>query len=374
VAVTFNVTDRVSGDALRNVPADATAVTGVLTASNSTARGYLSLTPAPINSPTTSTLNFPLGDARSTGVTVPLSDTGTLSLTYVGAALGSTCDAAFDITGFFVLGTSGSTYFALSPNRILDSRTTIGSMTGGLTAGTARGFTVTGRTPGVAATNVPADAVAVTGTLTVTGQSAAGYLSLGPEYLASPTTASLFFPKGDNRATGLTVKLGPSGELGVTFTSATVGATTNVIFDVNGYFLAGESGAMYVPVTPSRILDTRAAKPLGQFKAIHPYLAAGFAVTGRAPADPGTNIPTGAVAVTGSLTVTGQTAAGFLSLTKTPINKPTTSALNFPKGDNRATGVTVPLGTGGKLWVTYGAAPSTMTTNVVFDVSGYFVN
>lgn len=160
----------------------------------------------------------------------------------------------------------------------------------------------------------------------------------------------------------------------MTFTSTTAGAKTDVVFDVNGYFVAGESGAMYVPVTPNRILDTRAAKPLGQFKAIHAYLAATFQVTGRLPADPGRNIPTGAVAVTGILTVTAQTAAGFLSLTKTPINKPTTSSLNFPKGDNRATGVTVPLGTGGKLSVTYGAAPSTMTTAVVFDVSGYFVN
>ena len=371
-AATFAVTNRAPGDATRNVPSGAIAVTGVLSVSSSTALGYLALTPKPIDRPTTSTLNFPKGDARATGVTVPLSTTGTLSVTY--AATTGTAQAAFDVTGYFLAGTSGSTYVALTPNRILDSRAAYkNGMTSGLTAGTHKSFTVVGRTPTDATSNVPSNAVAVTGTLTVTSQSAAGYLSLGPEALDKPTTASLYFPKGDNRATGLTVKLGTGGKLNVTFTSSTAGAKTDVVFDVNGYFLAGGSGAMYVPLTPNRILDTRKAKPLGQFKAIHPYTAATFAVTGRVPTDVTQNVPTAAVAVTGILTVTSQTALGYLALTKTPINKPTTSSLNFPRGDNRATGVTVPLGTGGKLSVTYGASPSSMTTHVIFDVSGYFV-
>jgi hypothetical protein len=369
-AVTFTVINQNAGDPTRNVPANAVAVTGVLSVSNSTALGYLALTPTPVDRPSTSTLNFPKGDARATGVTVPLSPTGTLSVTY--AATTGTADASFDLTGYFLAGTSGSTYFALTPNRILDSRNTNGAMLGGLTAGTHMSFQVTGRVAGDSTQNVPANAVAVTGTLTVTGQTAPGFLTVGPDALDAPTTASLFFPKGDNRATGLTVKLGSGGKLNVTYTSATAGAKTQVIFDVNGYFLGGESGAMYVPVTPNRLVDTRSK--LGLSAAIKAYKAATFQVTGRVPADATKNVPTGAVAVTGSLTVTGQTALGYLALTKTPINNPTTSTLNFPKGDNRATGVTVPLGPGGKLSVTYGASPSTMSTAVIFDVSGYFVN
>lgn len=353
------------------VPVNASAVTGVLTVSGASYKGWLALTPEPNNAPTTSTINFPAADSRSTGVTVPLGSGGKLSLTY-GAPAGNTAAGTFDVTGYFVTGTGGSTYFALTPNRILDSRTAIGAMTGGLTAGTARGFAVTGQTPSNTTTNVPADAIAITGTLTVTGQTAPGFLSLGPDALPSPTTASLYFPKGDNRATGLTIKLGAGGTLNVTYTSAVAGATTNVIFDVNGYFVPGGSGAMYVSVTPNRLVDSR--KKLGLAAAIHPYKAATFHVTGRVPTDGSQNIPAGAVAVTGTLTVTNQTALGYLALTKTAINKPTTSTLNFPKGDNRATGVTVPLGTGGTLSVTYGASPSTMTTAVIFDVSGYFVN
>jgi Fibronectin type III domain len=353
------------------VPVNASAVTGVLTVSGASYKGWLALTPEPNNAPTTSTINFPAADSRSTGVTVPLGSGGKLSLTY-GAPAGNTAAGTFDVTGYFVIGTGGSTYFALTPNRILDSRTAIGAMTGGLTAGTPRGFAVTGQTPSVTTTNVPADAIAVTGTLTVTGQTAPGFLSLGPDALPSPTTASLYFPKGDNRATGLTIELGAGGTLNVTYTSAVAGATTNVVFDVNGYFVPGGSGAMYVSVTPNRLVDSR--KKLGIAAAIHPYKAATFHVTGRVPTDGSQNIPAGAVAVTGTLTVTNQSALGYLALTKTAINKPTTSTLNFPKGDNRATGVTVPLGAGGTLSVTYGASPSIMTTAVIFDVSGYFVN
>jgi hypothetical protein len=372
VPATFAVTGQDLGDPSGNVPAGATAVTGVLSVSGATNVGFLSLTPvAPVGPPTTSTLNFPAGDARATGVTVTLSNTGTLSLTY-GATTG-TADATFDVTGYFILGTSGSTYFALTPNRILDSRASakIGITTGQLVAGTHKSFAVIGRAPTDSTKNVPAGAIAVTGTLTVTGQTAAGFLTLGPDPLDAPSTASLFFPIGDNRATGLTIKLASDGSLDVTFTSSTAGAKTDAIFDVNGYFLPGESGAMYVPLTPNRLVDTRIK--LGIAAKIKSHVAATFQVTGRVPADPTQNVPAGAVAITGTLTVTGQSALGWLALTNLPNNNPTTSSLNFPKGDNRATGVTVPLSSAGKLSVTYGAVAGA-TTAVVFDVSGYFVN
>jgi hypothetical protein len=81
-------------------------------------------------------------------------------------------------------------------------------------------------------------------------------------------------------------------------------------------------------------------------------------------------VPANAIGVTGTLTVTRQDVEGYLSLTPTKIDIPTTSTLNFLK-DNRATGVTVPLG-GGKLAIAY--APTRYRyTDAVFDVSGYFI-
>jgi hypothetical protein len=44
--------------------------------------------------------------------------------------------------------------------------------------------------------------------------------------------------------------------------------------------------------------------------------------------------------------------------------------VNFPARDNRANGVTVQLGTGGVLWVTFEGKYA--NAEVVFDVTGYF--
>jgi hypothetical protein len=150
------------------------------------------------------------------------------------------------------------------------------------------------------------------------------------------------------------------------------------VFDVNGYFVPGTSGAMFVPLTPNRIVDSRPTVAgqhtnTGLSTYLRNRIAATFIVTNRLPADPTRNVPSGAVAITGTLTVTAQTYQGWLSLTPLPNNNPTTSNLNFPKGDNRATGVTVPIATTGRCSVTYGGAAGART-HVLFDVSGYFVN
>ena len=361
VGVTIQVTNQFVGQDGINVPSSATAVTGVVSVSHATFGGYIALMPVAANSSLTSSLNFPTGDARATGVTVPLAPNGSMGVLF--GALRGTTDAVFEITGYFTAGTANNTYFALTPNRILDSRPAAknGITTGPLVSGTHKTFQVTGRSTDSTKV-VPSWAVAVTGTLTVTDQKKPGFLSLGPDPLDTPQTSSLFFPVGDNRATGLTVMLGTGGTLSVTFTSSVPGATTNVVFDVNGFFAPGVAGATYVPVTPARIFDTRTPKkPLVVNRGIT------FPVTGKG------TVPSTAVAVTGTLTVTQQTAGGYLSLTKTATNAPTTSTLNFPKGDDRATGVTVPLGPGGVLGICYVPSSRATTTMAIFDVTGYFL-
>jgi hypothetical protein len=79
-----------------------------------------------------------------------------------------------------------------------------------------------------------------------------------------------------------------------------------------------------------------------------------------------------AVAVTGNLTVTDQTAAGFVFLGPVATNAPTSSTINFPVNDNRANGVTVPLGAGGSLSATYASNVSSAHVELLLDVTGYF--
>ena len=93
------------------------------------------------------------------------------------------------------------------------------------------------------------------------------------------------------------------------------------------------------PITPSARPGCSTAGPAtacrDRFKN---HVARTFQVAGRG------GVPSGAIAVTGNLTVTGQSAPGYLYLGPAPVNDPTSSTLNFPAGDNRANGVTVALG------------------------------
>ena len=100
-------------------------------------------------------------------------------------------------------------------------------------------------------------------------------------------------------------------------------------------------GATYKPLTAARVLDTRTGAGLsGEFATNVPRT---FQVTGRG------GVPAGATAVTGNLTVVGQTRRGYVALTPDPVANPDTSTLNFPVGDTRANGLTLPLSAAGKL-------------------------
>ncbi len=163
----------------------------------------------------------------------------------------------------------------------------------------------------------------------------------------------------------MTVALGSAGTLSVTYVAPTSGPTTYVVFDVTGYFTQDMTGAVYVPLDPSRILDTRngtggIAGPIGE------HSAQTFKVSGNG------GVPSSASAVTGNLTVTGQTANGYLFLGPVPTNNPTSSTLNFPVGDDRANAVTVALGPSGTLSLTLVDPTAGQSAYGIFDVTGYF--
>ena len=152
----------------------------------------------------------------------------------------------------------------------------------------------------------------------------------------------------------MTLALGAGGTLSATYLY-TVGATTDFIFDVTGYFVPDATGATYVPLTPARLLDTRVGNGLsGKFTANTPRT---FQVTGRG------GVPANATGVTGNFTVTNQTAAGAAFLGPNSTASPATSTLNFPLGDTRANGVTLALGAGGTLSATYLYTPAPPPTS-----------
>jgi hypothetical protein len=345
---TFQVTGR------NGIPAGAVAITGNATVVNSGASSSIYLGPHPITRPPTSTINFNKGQVTNYGVTVALSGTGTMSATYL--AWSGTTDLVLDATGYFTPGTGGDTYHPLTPARLLDTRVGNG-MSGKLKANTPRTFVVRGRG------GVPSNARAVTGNVTVVNSTAGWAVYFGPAPVVKPGASTINFTRSQIQGNSLTVALSSKGTLSATFMSGS-GNTTDLVFDVTGYYTADGSGASYVPIAPARLLDTRVDVGLtGKLSANTPQA---FQVTGRG------GVPTNEAGVTGVVSVFNQTNGWAVFVGPVPTAKPKTSALNFRKGDVNANGVTVALGAGGSLSVTYMSAARS-TADVVLDVTGYFM-
>jgi len=340
------------------IPTDAIAVTGNVTVTGQTAAGYVSITTTATATPGSSTLNFPLGDTRANNVTASLASDGRLSAVYMAGA-GRKAHVIFDVTGYFLPGPEDAGYNPMTPVRILDSRAGIGVGLGGrFRNGVPRQLTVAGAAAGA----IPIGAVAVTANLTVVGQTSAGYVSVMTQSDSTPATSNLNVPKGDIRANGLTATL-QGGSIWLVFKGAT-GSRTDLILDVTGYYLAAGDGLAFFPLDPGRLMDSRStvlSGLTGRFAGTVPRTLTAAGHWG---------IPPGAQAVSGNLTVVAQTAAGYAAITPEPDSTPSTSSLNFPVGDVRANGVTVPLHSG-TMALVYMAGTS-RRTHLVLDVTGYF--
>jgi hypothetical protein len=346
---TFQVTGR------GGIPSNATAVTGNVTVVNSTYSWAVYLGPDPVAYPSTSTINFKTGEVAGNGLTVALGSGGTLSATFVSSA-SKTTDLVFDVSGYFTPDTSGATYHPMTPIRLLDSRSGNG-LSAKLVANTPATFQITGRG------GVPAGATAVTGNVTVVNSTYSWAAYLGPLPIANPATSTINFKAGEVKGNSLTVALSGTGSLSATFMS-TSGNTTDLVFDVTGYYTADATGTRYVPLTPARLLDTRVGNGLtGTFGANAPQT---FQVSGRG------GIPTTATGVTGNVTVVNETYSWAVFVGPVATVSPGTSTINFVKGDVKGNGLTVALGSGGTLSATYMSSAGN-TTDLVLDVTGYYV-
>jgi hypothetical protein len=308
--------------------------------------------------------------------------------TYSSQTVTATDTITASITGSETVSVNypASTYHAVTPARVLDTRPTVKSgnptnigLSSKFTAGTVRTFAVGGArfVGGGSAVAVPSNAVAVTGNLTIVNETTAGLVALGPTMTPTGAVTTINFAKGDIRANNVTVGLAPNGTLQAVFRSSTPGATTDVIFDVTGYFLANASGATYHTVAPGRVLDTRPTGGgntniglSGKFanRVVRTFAVAGVNAIGWGSA----LVPSKATADTGNLTVTNATSAGYVSLGPTMTTTPSTSTLNVAAGNNRANGVTVALKSGSLQAVWAGTTGS--SADLIFDVTGYFTS
>ena len=285
------------------------------------------------------------GPTTATGMTLVGTPGTTYTLTVVAADNAGHTSAP--VTATVTVPLSG-TYHPLTPTRMIDSRSGLG-FTGPLASRSSVVVPVAS-----SAGPVPANATAVVLNVTATGSALPGFLSVGP--VATTAVSNINYGAGQTIATLVTAQLGAGGT--VTVTNA--GGPVQVVADVQGYFTADTSGAVYVPLTPTRLVDTRVGKGIAA-----PIGAAGSAAVQVAGA---AGVPLGATAVVVNLTAVSPTGPGFLSAGPAASTK--TSVLNFATGGTVANLVMAQLSPTGTLTLSNGASTP---VNVIADVQGYLV-
>ena len=252
------------------------------------------------------------------------------------------------------IGQPGSTFKAVSPTRLLDSR--LGTGPSGvwgatkLVAGTPRSLQITG---GI----IPANATAVIANVTATGSSAASFLTVYPADENTPNASNVNFGAGQTIPNLVTVKLSSAGAVKI----ATAVGSTDVILDVVGYFDDGtQVNDSFTGIAPVRILDSReAAGPWSGTR-----LQGGTPRTLKVSGAQG--IPANATSAVLNVTVTGSTQASFLTVYGSGA-PPTASNLNFGGGETIPNLVVTPLNNTLATFYTPNGA-----THVIVDVVGYF--
>ena len=195
--------------------------------------------------------------------------------------------------------------------------------------------------------------------VTVTGTTAAGFLTIWPKGQSQPVASSLNWAAGQTIPNAVTVKVGAGGQVSV----ANPVGNANVIVDLVGYY-DGLPGDGYTPLDPARILDSRPApNSVGPFAT--PW---GAGTTRQVTVTGAAGVPANADAVVLNATVTGTTAAGFLTIWPNGQPQPVASSLNWAPGQTIPNAVTVKVGAGGQVSVFNASGDA----NVIFDVVGYF--
>lgn len=326
-------------------PLGVRAVTINLTAtdtSTTSAGGYLTAYPCDAGPGTTSSVNFTSGVTVANNVIVPLDGEGSLCVYSYGSA-----HVVIDLNGWY---TTASTFTAVTPRRVMDTRTGLGGVRTGRVTGDGPEFRLTGLT-GVPATGV--SAVSFNLTVAEPAVTGGGYVTVYP-CGTRPNASNLNFVTGPAVANSVIVPVSSTGSV-----CFYVFGLSHLIVDMNGWF-ATDPG--FNPLTPTRILDTR--NTIGT-NVVAPVDSTPLVlrVSGRG------GVPaSGAAAVSLNVTATNTYVNGGGYVTAYPCGSlPNASSLNFVTSQTVANTVIVPLSPSGDVcFSVYGR------TDLIADVNGWY--
>lgn len=197
------------------------AVVANVTATGTTATGYLTAYPTGASRPLASNLNWVSGATVANRVIVPVGTNGQIEIYNAQGR----ANVVVDVTGYFTTGASapaGATlYTPISPIRVLDTRH----------SGRRLGphSTLDQQMAGV--DGVPANATAVVTNVTVVNPTANSYLTVYPEGVR-PAASDLNWGAGETLPNLTLASLSPSGAISL-YNNA---GSTNVLVDAFGYF------------------------------------------------------------------------------------------------------------------------------------------
>jgi hypothetical protein len=261
---------------------------------------------------------------------------------------------SFGDAGCLSAPSAPSYYHPVNPCRLLDTRSSNGGHPGKFGAGESFSLATSGRC-GLPAAGV----LAVVLNTTVTGPTASSFLTLYPSNASRPNSSNLNFAAGETRPNAATVRVGNDGKVRIYNSSG----STHVIVDIAGWYgISPTGGALYNPLNPARILDTR--NGTGGISGKIGSSPVTFKVAGKG------GIPsTGVSAVVVNTTVTGPTQGSFLTMYPADAaGVPAASNLNYGLGQTVANLVTVKVSAAGEIKLSNFAG----STHVILDVAGWY--
>jgi hypothetical protein len=335
------------------IPSTARGVVANVTAVGATGNGFVTAFDCALPRPNASSLNHTAGVNLGNEVIISLNAAGEACF-YTSA----TVHLTVDVVGYIGVA---SKYVPVTPARILETRSDNVTFDG---EGEGEGRTLAGGEFSIRVgdrAGVPDDAAAAIINVTAVGAGGNGFVTVHPCASPRPTTASLNYVAGVNRANELIAPLDADGDICI-FTRTSI----HVLVDVVGYIPSFASG--YTASAPARFLDTRSGQPTidGQDAGVGARSAGTqyeLQIVGR------NGIPAGVESVVINVTAVQPEARGFVTVHPCGLTLPLASNLNHVPVVNGGNEIVAKLDSDGKLCLF-----TSRTAHLTADVAGYLVS
>lgn len=324
-----------------------------VTVTGGTAGGYLTLYPYGTARPSVSAVNFAAHQTAENGMTVRTGPSGDVYL-YNGSA--ASVSVKVVTAGIFSHAQYGHSYTPVAPVRVLDTRNGTGGVTGPVASGKSITVSVAG-THGI-----PADAAAVVLDVQTTSTQASGSLTVTSHGIADSAVTTSYWTKGQT-VSNLTVVPLADGKVVLHNSSS---GSVQLVTDVFGYADATGTGSVYLPSTPTRILDTRNGTGTGGRIAklgAHQTLKLRFSGVHGIPSS-------GTTAADLVLTAVSPAAGGYLTAWADGTTRPGTASLDYGTGRTTPNEIMPPVGSDGYVDIYNGGSAA---VNVLADQYGAYV-